>query len=65
MFTAGRPDGTSLWRAFDDLQPEELRDCLQSMCGELLADHEHAGEFVVIDGTYIAAWANTRRSPRR
>ncbi len=54
------PDGTSLWRAFDELQPDELRDCLQSMCGELLADHEHAGEFVVIDGTHIAAWANTR-----
>jgi len=54
------PDGTSLWRAFDDLHPEELRDCLQSMCGELLADHDHAGEFVVIDGTHIAAWANTR-----
>jgi hypothetical protein len=54
------PDGTSLWRAFDELQPEELRDCLQSMCGELLADHDHAGEFVVIDGTHIAAWANTR-----
>jgi transposase len=30
------------------------------MCGELLADHEHAGEYVVIDGTHIAAWANTR-----
>ncbi|WP_302080554.1 transposase [Salinibaculum rarum] len=54
------PDGTSLWRAFDELQPEELRDCLQSMCCELLADHDHAGEFVVIDGTHIAAWANTR-----
>jgi len=54
------PDGTSLWRAFDDLHPDELRDCLQSMCGDLLADHDHAGEFVVIDGTHIAAWANTR-----
>jgi len=54
------PDGTSLWRAFDDLQPEELRDCLQSMCGELLAEHDHAGEFIIIDGTHIAAWANTR-----
>ena len=54
------PDGTSLWRAFDALQPAELRDCLQSMCGELLADHDHAGEFIVIDGTHIAAWANTR-----
>jgi hypothetical protein len=54
------PDGTSLWRAFDDLQPDELRDCLQSMCGEMLADHDHGGEFVVIDGTHIAAWANTR-----
>jgi len=30
------------------------------MCGDLLADHDHAGEFVVIDGTHIAAWANTR-----
>lgn len=54
------PDGTSLWRAFNDLQPDELRDCLQSMCGELLADHDHAGEFIIIDGTHIAAWANTR-----
>ncbi|MFC7074388.1 transposase [Halovenus rubra] len=54
------PDGTSLWRAFDKLQPEELRDCLQSMCAELLADHDHAGEFAIIDGTHIAAWANTR-----
>ena len=54
------PDGTSLWRAFDDLQPDELRGCLQSMCSELLADCDHAGEFVVIDGTHIAAWANTR-----
>src|SRR6056297_1937783 len=54
------PDGTSLWRAFDDLQPDELCDCLQSMCSEVLADHDHAGEFVVIDGTHIAAWANTR-----
>jgi IS5 family transposase len=54
------PDGTSLWRAFDELHPDELRDCLQSMCSELLADHEHGGEFVVIDGTHIAAWANTR-----
>ena len=57
---AAVPDGTSLWRAFDDLQPDELRDCLQAMCGEVLADHDHAGEFVVIDGTHIAAWANTR-----
>ncbi|WP_123619529.1 transposase [Halorubrum sp. CSM-61] len=54
------PDGTSLWRAFDELQPEELRDCLQSMCSEVLAEHDHAGEFIVIDGTHIAAWANTR-----
>jgi transposase len=52
--------GTSLWRAFDALQPDELRDCLQSMCGELLVEHDHAGEFIVIDGTHIAAWANTR-----
>lgn len=54
------PDGTSLWRAFDELQPEELRDCLQSMCGEVLAEYDHAGEFILIDGTHIAAWANTR-----
>ena len=54
------PDGTSLWRTFDDLDPDDLRDCLQSMCAELLDDHEHGSEFVVIDGTHIAAWANTR-----
>ena len=54
------PDGTSLWRAFDDLDPDELRNCLQSMCGEVLGDDDHGGEFVVIDGTHIAAWANTR-----
>ena len=33
---------------------------VKSMCSELLTDHDHAGEFVVIDGTHIAAWANTR-----
>ena len=54
------PDGTSLWRAFDELDPDDLRNCLQAMCGELLEEHDHAGEFVVIDGTHIAAWANTR-----
>jgi hypothetical protein len=54
------PDGTSLWRAFDDLDPDELRDCLELMCGEVLDDHDHGGEFVVIDGTHIAACANTR-----
>ena len=55
------PDGTSLWRAFDELHPSELRDCLQSMCGELLDEYDHAGEFIIIDGTHIAAWANTRK----
>ncbi|WP_256419619.1 transposase [Halorubrum laminariae] len=54
------PDGTSLWRAFDELDPDDLRNCLQSMCSEVLAAHDHAGEFVIIDGTHIAAWANTR-----
>jgi len=54
------PDGTSLWRAFDEVGPDELRDCLQAMCEELLEEHDHGGEFAVIDGTHIAAWANTR-----
>jgi len=27
----------------------------------LLADHDHAGEFVAIDGTYIATWTNTHK----
>jgi transposase len=30
------------------------------MCEELIAEQDHAGEFIVIDGTHIAAWANTR-----
>ncbi len=30
------------------------------MCSELLDEYEHAGEFIVIGGTHIAAWANTR-----
>jgi len=54
------PDGTSLWRAFDAVDPDELRGCLRSMCDELLEEYDHAGEFIVIDGTHIAAWANTR-----
>jgi len=54
------PDGTSLWRAFDELKPGGLRDCHQSMCSEVLAEHDHAGEFILIDGTHIAAWANIR-----
>jgi len=49
-----------LWRAFDAVDPDELRGCLGSMCDELLEEYDHAGEFIVIDGTHIAAWANTR-----
>jgi len=26
----------------------------------VLAQHDHAGEFIVIDGTHIAVWASTR-----
>jgi hypothetical protein len=49
-------DRTSLWRTFDGLDPNVLRNCLQSMREELLDEHEHGGGFVVIDGTHIAAW---------
>jgi len=54
------PDGTSLWQTFVALEPDDLRNCLQAMCEELLDDHNHAGGFVVIDGTHIATWINTR-----
>lgn len=30
------------------------------MCGEVRDEYYHAGEFVVIDGAHLAAWANTR-----
>jgi len=54
------PDGTTFWRAFDRLEPADLRDCLQAMCAELLADEEHGGEYAIVDGTHVEAWANTR-----
>ncbi|MFW6385276.1 MAG: transposase [Halodesulfurarchaeum sp.] len=55
------PDGTTLWRAFDALEPTDLRDCLQAMCGELLAEEEHGGKYAIVDGTHVEAWANTRQ----
>lgn len=55
------PDSTTIWRAFDDVTPDELRDWLQAMCTELLADAEQSGRYAVIDATDVDAWANTRR----
>jgi hypothetical protein len=51
-----------LWRAFNDLTKEELKDCLQTLVSEVLAKTEtdHAGRFLVVDGTHVEAWANTR-----
>ncbi len=54
-------DGISIWHAFYELSPNKLRNCLPSMCSELLTDHEHGYEFVVIDGNYIAAWGKHTR----
>jgi hypothetical protein len=55
-------DATTLWRAFNDLTKEELKDCLHTLVSEVLAKTEtdHAGRFLVVDGTHVHAWANTR-----
>jgi IS5 family transposase len=55
-------DATTLWRAFNDLTKEELKDCLHTLVSEVLAKTEtdHAGRFLVVDGTHVEAWANTR-----
>lgn len=55
------PDGTTFWRAFDALDPAELRDCLQAMCSELLEVDDHGGQYAIVDGTHVEAWANTRQ----
>lgn len=55
------PDQSTMWRAFDDVTPAELRDWLQEMSTELLADADHGGKYAVIDATDIDAWANTRQ----
>lgn len=54
------PSGTTLWRAFRDIDPAELKACLQDLIDELLADEDQAGQFAVIDATHIHAWADTR-----
>lgn len=55
-------DATTLWRAFNDLTKEELKDCLQTLVSEVLetTETDHAGRFLVVDGTHVEAWANTR-----
>lgn len=55
-------DATTLWRAFDDLTKEELKDCLQTLVSEVIEETEtdQAGRFLVVDGTHVEAWANTR-----
>lgn len=55
-------DATTLWRAFDDLTKEELKDCLQTLVSEVMekTETDQAGRFLVVDGTHVEAWANTR-----
>ena len=55
------PDSTTIWRAFDEVSSDELRDWLTAMCTELLADAEQSGRYTVVDATDVDAWANTRR----
>lgn len=55
------PDSTTIWRAQDGVGPDELREWLQAMCGELLDDAEQSGRYAVVDATDIDAWANTRQ----
>jgi hypothetical protein len=47
-------DATTLWRAFNDLTKEELKDCLHTLVSEVLAKTEtdHAGRFLVVDGIH-------------
>ncbi len=56
-------DATTLWRAFDDLTKEELKDCLQTLMSEVIEQTEtdQTGRFLVVDGTHVNAWANTRQ----
>lgn len=55
-------DATTLWRAFNDLSKDELKDCLQTLMSEVIDETEtdQAGRFLVVDGTHVDAWANTR-----
>ena len=55
-------DATTLWRAFNDLTKDELKDCLQALVSEVIDETEtdQAGRFLVVDGTHVDAWANTR-----
>ena len=55
-------DATTLWRALDALTKEELKECLQTLVSEVLATTEtdQSGRFLVVDGTHVEAWANTR-----
>lgn len=55
-------DASTLWRAFDALTGEELKDCLHTLTSEVLeqSDNPAAGTLLVVDGTHVEAWANTR-----
>lgn len=57
-------DATTLWRTFDDLTKEELKDCLQTLTSEAMekTETDQTGRFLVVDGTHVDAWANTREN---
>lgn len=56
-------DATTLWRAFDELTTEELKDCLHDLTSEVLegTDSDDETRVLTVDGTHVDAWANTRR----
>lgn len=55
------PGSTTIWRAQDGVGPDEPREWLQAMYGEMLAGAEQSGRYAVVDATDIYAWANTRQ----
>ena len=56
------PDHTTIWRIYNDLTIEQLKDLFRLLLGQLEDKEVIRGRFLVVDATHIFSWANTRKT---
>jgi hypothetical protein len=56
------PDHTTIWRIYNELTIEQLKDLFRLIVGQLEDKKVIHGRFLVVDATHIFAWANTHKT---
>lgn len=56
------PDHTSLWRIFNGLTVEQVRNLFNGLLVQLKCDGVIRGRYIVVDASHIFAWANTHKT---